>query len=62
MFIKCLKIEIIAIGLRILNKPISFIVIIKKSILKCDFSFYMLFGKYFFPEAFGNFFFSIEQK
>lgn len=43
------------------KKKLLFIVIIKKSILNCDFSFYMLFGKYFFPEAFGNFFFQLNK-
>lgn len=43
----CLKIEMISIGLRILNKHIFFIVIIKKNILNCCLLYYMLFGNYF---------------
>ena len=42
-----LKIEMISIGLRILNKYIFFIVIIKKNILNCGLLYYMLFGNYF---------------
>ena len=37
----------ISIGLRILNKYIFFIVIIKKNILNCGLLYYMLFGNYF---------------